>query len=40
MHQYYYDEIELVNEGGGGSSQTFEDFEGTPPAFTGFGFPQ
>lgn len=35
---YYFDEIELVNEGGGGgSSLTFEDFEGVAPAFTGFG---
>lgn len=34
---YYYDEIELTNASGGTSSMTFEDFEGTPPAFTVFG---
>lgn len=35
---YYYDEIELANEGGGGSpGQVFEDFEGEPPVFTDFG---
>lgn len=33
---YYYDEIELVNDTGSGSL-TFEDFEGTPPAFLTFG---
>ncbi|MCB2220765.1 MAG: PKD domain-containing protein [Bacteroidetes bacterium] len=34
--EYYFDEIELVNEGGA-SSFTFEDFEGEAPAFTVFG---
>jgi hypothetical protein len=34
--EYYFDEIELVNEGGS-SSFTFEDFEGEAPAFTVFG---
>jgi hypothetical protein len=32
---YYYDEIELVGTGGGALG--FQDFEGTPPAFTVFG---
>ncbi len=35
---YYFDEIELANEGGGGTtSMTFEDFEGVAPTFTSFG---
>ena len=35
---YYYDEIELANEGGGGSPGiVFQDFEGEPPVFTDFG---
>ncbi|HMB99480.1 MAG TPA: hypothetical protein VKN14_00425 [Flavobacteriaceae bacterium] len=34
---YYFDEIELVNNSGGTPSLGFEDFEGTPPAFTVFG---
>lgn len=33
---YYYDEIELVNESGP-VAELFQDFEGTPPAFTVFG---
>lgn len=35
---YYYDEIELANEGGGPPpSLIFEDFEGEVPVFTAFG---
>lgn len=35
---YYFDEIYLVNEGGGPpSGLVFENFEGEPPAFTNFG---
>ena len=36
---YYYDEINLVNDSGGGTNTPvlFQDFEGTPPAFTDFG---
>ena len=34
---YYYDEIELANEGGGIVSETLEDFEGELPVFTDFG---
>lgn len=35
--EYYFDEIQLVNEGGGIPPLTFQDFEGTAPAFTSFG---
>lgn len=36
--EYYYDEIELVGEGGGGSTEViFQDFEGEAPTFTVFG---
>ncbi|MFY7709164.1 hypothetical protein ACOSQB_00940, partial [Tenacibaculum sp. MEBiC07804] len=35
--QYYYDEIELVNDAGGPQPLVFQDFEGTAPAFTVFG---
>jgi hypothetical protein len=35
--EYYFDEIQLVNEGGGIPPLGFQDFEGTPPAFTAFG---
>lgn len=35
--EYYYDEIELVNDTGGPQPLVFQDFEGTPPAFTVFG---
>jgi hypothetical protein len=34
---YYFDEIESVNDSGGPAPLTFQDFEGTPPAFTVFG---
>ncbi|MFD2567090.1 PKD domain protein [Pseudotenacibaculum haliotis] len=34
---YYYDEIELIDDSGGPAPLTFQDFEGTPPAFTVFG---
>jgi len=34
---YYFDDIELVNNDGGSASLPFENFEGTPPAFTVFG---
>ncbi|WP_298884296.1 PKD domain protein [uncultured Polaribacter sp.] len=36
---YYYDEVTLVNNTGGGSNPAvvFQDFEGTAPAFTDFG---
>lgn len=34
---YYFDEIEMANDGGGTSSLLFQDFEGTPPTFTSFG---
>lgn len=35
---YYFDEVELVNEGGGGSSsEIFQNFEGEVPEFTAFG---
>jgi len=36
---YFYDEINLVNDSGGGTNTPllFQDFEGTPPAFTDFG---
>lgn len=36
---YYYDEINLVNDAGGGTNTPvlFQDFEDTPPAFTHFG---
>jgi len=35
---YYFDEIELANDGGGTPTTiVFEDFEGEPPAFTNFG---
>ena len=35
---YYFDEIEMINEGGGGSNDiVFQDFEGEAPAFTVFG---
>ena len=35
--EYYYDEIELVNDSGGPEPLVFQDFEGTAPAFTVFG---
>ena len=35
--EYYYDEIELVNDSGGPQPLVFQDFEGTAPAFTVFG---
>ena len=35
--EYYFDEIQLINEGGGIPPLGFQDFEGTPPAFTAFG---
>lgn len=34
---YYYDEIELANEGGSSPVLGFQDFEGDAPAFTDFG---
>jgi len=34
---YYFDEIEMFNEGGGSTTIPFQDFEGEPPAFTSFG---
>ncbi|MCA1760466.1 MAG: hypothetical protein LC658_11925, partial [Bacteroidales bacterium] len=34
---YYYDEIELANEGGESPSLGFQDFEGEAPMFTDFG---
>lgn len=35
---YYFDQIELANDGGGPSPvSVFQDFEGTPPVFTAFG---
>ncbi len=34
---YYFDEIQLVSEGGGLPPLGFQDFEGTSPTFTAFG---
>lgn len=34
---YYYDEIEVIDNGGSTPGLSFQDFEGTPPAFTVFG---
>ena len=34
---YYFDEIEMFNEGGGSTTIPFQDFEGEAPAFTSFG---
>ena len=34
---YYYDEIEVIDNGGSVAGLSFQDFEGTPPAFTVFG---
>ncbi len=34
---YYFDEIELANDGGGSSSLMFQDFEAEIPVFTAFG---
>jgi len=34
---YYYDEIEVIDNGGTTAGLSFQDFEGTPPAFTVFG---
>jgi len=35
--EYYFDDIELVNNDGGPAPLPFENFEGAPPAFTVFG---
>ena len=35
--EYFYDDINLVNDSGAPSPMVFQDFEGTPPAFTVFG---
>ncbi len=35
--EYYYDQIQLVNEGGGLPPLGFQDFEGAAPTFTSFG---
>lgn len=35
--EYYFDDIQLVSEGGGLPPLGFQDFEGTPPTFTAFG---
>jgi len=34
---YYYDQIQLVNDSGASAPVTFQDFEGDAPAFTTFG---